>query len=337
MKVLLALQLTLCAAQLEQLLDVPASVMHVSLERWNEISAAKEDQVTSTGRVLSSTGRPHDRLPELLQWAEAPLPTRTRDYHNHHFNSDKWDLFEQRPGDVVIATAYKSGTTWMQGILANLILGETPANLANDISPWVDMRVPPPAAVKPALDGQTHRRFLKSHLPLDGLPYSETTKYIMLTRDLRDVAYSWYSHLKTVKQSGTWDLFDTIPGRFGDPIERGPLKRTARELFLDMIDNQSDGAKSEVWSYFHHLGTWWMYRHLPNMLLIHYADMKKDPKMVIRQVAEFLDIDATPELIDTVAENTSFDRMKAEESKILGPGLSETFKTGESGFFNKVA
>ena len=91
-------------------------------------------------------------------------------------------------------------------------------------------------------------------------------------------------------------------------------------------------------------GLWYPANVGPNLLLIMQdlcrlpsTSMEEDPKMVIRQVAEFLDIDATPELIDTVAENTSFDRMKAEESKILGPGLSETFKTGESGFFNKVA
>ena len=57
--------------------------------------AAKEgDVLPSTGRTLSYTGRPSDRLADLEAWASSSpdLPTRTRDYHSHHFNSDKWDL-----------------------------------------------------------------------------------------------------------------------------------------------------------------------------------------------------------------------------------------------------
>ena len=64
--------------------------------------------------------------------------------------------------DIVVVTSYKAGTTWMQGIVANLIFSgrELPASLF-DMSPWVDMRVAPLELVLTGLEQQTHRRFMK--------------------------------------------------------------------------------------------------------------------------------------------------------------------------------
>src|SRR5580700_5074624 len=71
---------------------------------------------------------------------ELPVPSHV--YQNHHFDSLRWNFVTLRDDDIVIATSYKAGTTWMQGIVANLIFSgrELPASLF-DLSPWVDMRV----------------------------------------------------------------------------------------------------------------------------------------------------------------------------------------------------
>ena len=37
------------------------------------------------------------------------------------------------------------------------------------------------------LENQTHRRFIKTHLPLDGIVYHPQIKYIVVGRDPRDV------------------------------------------------------------------------------------------------------------------------------------------------------
>ena len=49
------------------------------------------------------------------------LPQRTHIYQNHHFDSTRWDYFESRDEDIVIATSYKAGTTWTQAIVAHLL------------------------------------------------------------------------------------------------------------------------------------------------------------------------------------------------------------------------
>ena len=45
----------------------------------------------------------------------------TRSYYNQFLDSSRWDDFQTRPGDIVVATAYKAGTTWTQNILLHLI------------------------------------------------------------------------------------------------------------------------------------------------------------------------------------------------------------------------
>ena len=44
------------------------------------------------------------------------------------------------------------------------------------------------------MEAQTHRRFVKTHLPVDALVYSPKAKYIYIGRDGRDVLWSLYNH-----------------------------------------------------------------------------------------------------------------------------------------------
>ena len=79
--------------------------------------------------------------------------------------------FPFRQGDIVISTRSKSGTTWMQMICALLIFQtpELPAPLG-ELSPWLDWLVTPPRQMFARLAAQTHRRVIKTHTPLDGVP-----------------------------------------------------------------------------------------------------------------------------------------------------------------------
>ena len=104
-------------------------------------------------------------------------------------DSARWDGFMFRDGDIVISTRSKSGTTWMQMICALLVLGtpRLPAPLAV-LSPWLDHTVEPVADVRARLEAQRHRRFVKTHTPLDGLPLDPRATYVVVARHPLDLA-----------------------------------------------------------------------------------------------------------------------------------------------------
>ncbi|MFN4764781.1 sulfotransferase domain-containing protein, partial [Gillisia sp. Q332] len=63
-----------------------------------------------------------------------------------------------------------------------------------------------------------------------------------------------------------------------------------------------------------HVRSWWAIRHLPNVLLLHFADLKNDMPGGIRQIAAFLDIAVDESRWDAIVEHCSFDYMKANAS-----------------------
>src|SRR5689334_15858718 len=121
------------------------------------------------------------------------LPQKKRELHNHHFDSTIWNDFKFRDDDIVVSTYGKSGTTWMQQILGQMLHGPDPELAVAEMSPWLDLRVPPKAVKLPMVEAQQHRRFLKTHLPVDALVYSPKAKYIYIGRDARDVVWSFHN------------------------------------------------------------------------------------------------------------------------------------------------
>ena len=125
---------------------------------------------------------------------ESIWPRKRREVHNHHFDSTIWNDFAFRDDDIVIATYAKSGTTWTQQIVAQMLFGGDPPLAVAAMSPWLDLRVPPKAVKLEAVEAQTHRRILKTHLPVDALVFSPRAKYLYIARDGRDVVWSLYNH-----------------------------------------------------------------------------------------------------------------------------------------------
>src|SRR5438093_1031217 len=126
--------------------------------------------------------------------AEAKIswPRKTRELMNHHMDSTVWNDFAFRDDDVIVATYAKSGTTWTQQIVGQLVFGgDSPAPM-HELSPWLDLRVPPKEVKFAALEAQAHRRVVKSHLPLDALVFSPKAKYLYIGRDGRDVLFSFH-------------------------------------------------------------------------------------------------------------------------------------------------
>src|SRR3954466_10414409 len=114
-------------------------------------------------------------------------------------DSGRWDGFPFRRGDIVISTRSKSGTTWMQMICALLVLRtpRLPAPLG-ELSPWLDWLVRPADEVYAALAAQEHRRFIKTHTPLDGVPADAGVFYIVVGRHPLDMAVSLYHQIENI-------------------------------------------------------------------------------------------------------------------------------------------
>lgn len=56
-----------------------------------------------------------------MSTASIAWPRKTRELMNHHMDSTVWNDFDFRDNDVVVATYAKSGTTWTQQIVSQLL------------------------------------------------------------------------------------------------------------------------------------------------------------------------------------------------------------------------
>ncbi|OYW39164.1 MAG: sulfotransferase [Hydrogenophilales bacterium 12-61-10] len=251
-------------------------------------------------------------------------PHKTRELHNHHFDSTIWNDLAFRDDDIVIATYAKSGTTWMQQIVAQMLHGGDPDLAVAELSPWLDLRVPPKAVKLPQVEAQTGRRILKTHLPVDALVFSPRAKYLYIGRDGRDVVWSLYNHHANANAAWYQALNDT-PGRVGPAI--GPPPTDIRDYWRDWL--AQDGHP--FWPFWDNVRGWWAVRELPNVQFVHFNDLKRDLPGEMRRIAAFLEIPLDEARWDAIVEYCSFDWMKknAVKSVPLGgafwDGGAETF------------
>ncbi len=262
-------------------------------------------------------------------------PVRAHIYQNHHMDSTRWDYFAHRADDIIISTSYKAGTTWMQTIVANLLYPSGDLHMpATELSPWIDARWFPLELALNQLSAQTTRRCIKTHLPLDGLPYYPDAKYIVVCRDARDVFMSllnhWGNHTPEFYLS-----MNNVPGLVGDPFpefENDIPKLWRNWTTRGWFEWEADGYP--YWSHLHHCKTWWEFRHLPNIKLVHYADLLADLEGEMRAIAAYLNIEVPQAQWPRVVKACRFDTVKADPEKVVGD-MSFGFKGGAKTFINK--
>jgi aryl sulfotransferase len=257
-----------------------------------------------------------------IQW-----PQKARELQNHHFDSTIWNDLVFRDDDIIVSTYAKSGTTWTQQILGQLLFeGDASLEVAA-MSPWIDLRVPPKEVKLPTVEAQNHRRFMKTHLPVDALVYSPKAKYIYIARDGRDVVWSLYNHHFNANQTWYEALNDT-PGRVGPPIS--PPPDDIVEYWREWMSQ--DGFP--FWSLWENVRSWWQIRDLPNIKLIHFADLKQDLPGEMRAIAEFAEIPINESRWDAMVEHCSFEWMKKNATKSVPLG-GAFWDAGADVFINK--
>lgn len=255
-----------------------------------------------------------------------PAPVR---YVSADEDSGRWDGFPFRQGDIVISTRSKSGTTWLQMICALLVFQtpDLPAPLP-ELSPWLDLLVTPRTEVFAQLEAQRHRRFIKTHTPLDGIPIDERATYIVVAREPLDMAVSLYHQGDNLDRARMRRLAgQPEPGQ--PPAPRPPL----REWLLGWVDNDAshldemDSLPGVMW----HLSDAWARRQESNVVLVHYDDLISDLESQMRRLAGVLDIEMAEETWPILVEAATFASMSSRASE-LAPNHSGILKDNAAFF-----
>jgi aryl sulfotransferase len=266
------------------------------------------------------------------------LPKRIREYRNYGFDSRNWDLITPRDGDIVISTSYKSGTTWMQNIVLRLVFQGQDLPAVADVSPWVDRRRISVTPLIDQLEAQRHRRILKSHLSLDATPYHPGTRYIVVVRDARDVFMSLWNHLSQMNDA-VIEMVNAAPGRVGDPMPR--VGGDIHAFWQGWINRGWFPWETEGYPHsgnMAHTQSWWNFRHLPNILFVHFNDLLTNRATEVRRVAHHLGINVSDAAVDEIVVQTGFAAIRANAEK-AGPmekaAADQTWPQGLQTFFFK--
>ncbi|MGP3985882.1 sulfotransferase domain-containing protein [Streptomyces sp. 3N207] len=248
-------------------------------------------------------------------------------YRSPVLDSARWQGFPFRGDDIVISTPPKCGTTWTQMICALLVHGTTelPRPLSS-MSPWVDVLYRDRDEVLASLEGQRHRRFVKSHTPLDGLPYDERVTYVCVGRDPRDVGLSTQHHMANIDPATVARVRARAAGEQAAAEVAEEVTRRVREAaepgaagFRRWVENRAPVAEAPASLRYtlHHLRTFWEARHLGNVVLLHYDGLKSDLAGNMRRLARRLGIAVPEERFPELVRAATFEAMRGNAGQLV--------------------
>ena len=275
----------------------------------------------SPGMTPSHAPRYRERVPKLTR------------YRSPDEDNARWVGFPFREGDIVISTRSKSGTTWMQMVCALLIFQtpELPDSLGR-LSPWLDWVVTPREEVVQRLQAQRHRRFIKTHTPLDGVPFDPRATYLVVARHPLDTAVSLYPHSLNIDRARVRELVGCET-----EDDRAP-SQPLHEWLLGWIDWDGD-ARQELDSLpgiMWHLSDAWSRRAVPNVQVVHYDELAADLEGLMRDLAARLGLVVAEARWRELVDAASFKHMRARARELIDPfGVLKDpaafFRRGRSG------
>ncbi|MGJ8618258.1 MAG: sulfotransferase domain-containing protein, partial [Sulfitobacter sp.] len=224
-------------------------------------------------------------------------PTRT--YHGKITDSTRWNALNPRVGDIVVSTPPKSGTTWVQGILALLISGDPDVDANVTVNaPWIDINTRDVGEMVGKLDAQTHRRQFKTHTPLDGIPVWPDLRYISIYRHPIDVHFSFRRHLTNMTEKVLGDVYpDDISTSFRIFLEGDHFDGASLSTIVDHYRSALACEASE------------------NLLRLHYADLRRDLPHAFARISKHVGINHPTELQNTLIDAARFENMKANADR----------------------
>jgi hypothetical protein len=237
--------------------------------------------------------------------------------------------FEHRPGDIVISTRSKHGTTWVQMICALLVFqdADLPAPLSH-LSPWLDWLVVPRDEVFAQLDAQRHRRFVKTHTPLDGIPLDPRVTYIVVARHPLDAAVSLYHQGQNIDRA----RLRRLTGQ-PDADQHAQGRPPVHEWLAGWVDHdpapreELDSLPGVMW----HLSDAWARTRAADVMLIHYADLSADLERTMRSLADRLDITVREPVLPRLVAAARFEAMR-ERAALLAPNPQGVLRDSKAFF-----
>lgn len=204
--------------------------------------------------------------------------------------------FKARETDVLITTAPKAGTTWMQQILHQLKTGgDDSFENIDDVVPWLERQHANYSWQErlDLLEKYTNPRVFKTHCTYEQTPGIDIAKIVLSSRDPRDCCVSFYHH--------TMNLTD-------EAVELiGFKKPESLDAYFETWLNAG------VW--YRNVKSWWPYKDKENILWLRYEDMKQDLPGTIDTILQFLGWSLNPEQRENVLHYISFDYMKKHSEK----------------------
>ena len=229
----------------------------------------------------------------------------------------RWDALELREGDIVISAPPKCGTTWTQRLVSLLVFdGPNLPGPLPMVSPWLDLTAHPIEEVVAALDAQRHRRFIKTHTPLDGLVLDDRVIYIGVGRDPRDAAVSMLMDQYRMR------ALHQAAGPRGERFAPPGLDFDGEFRPLDVLRCWMDGpimpteGIASLATILHHYGSLWSRRHQPNVAVFHYADYQADLVGELARLAQLLGLDLGRDRAKELAQHATLDAMRAHAEEL---------------------
>ncbi|MBV9513200.1 MAG: sulfotransferase domain-containing protein [Mycobacteriaceae bacterium] len=248
----------------------------------------------------------------------------------------RWDALRLRPGDIVISAPSKCGMTWTQRLVSLLVFDgpELPGPLST-VSPWLDQTIRPIDEVVAALDAQQHRRFIKTHTPLDGLVLDDRVTYIGVGRDPRDAAVSMLHQEANMDQNRMRALHEAAAPEHGFvPPHDGHGELAPHEAIRDWMERpiMPPEGMGSLATILYHFDSLWRRRHLPNVALFHYADFQADVADELVRLGQVLGYHVGRARAEELAQHASLHAMRAHASQFAPNSTDGIWRSNERFF-----
>ena len=215
--------------------------------------------------------------------------------------------FRPRADDIIVAVPAKCGTTWLLHICHQIRMqgAEPDFDEQNDVITWIEY-----SKHLFNLDPDEHSmkqppgiRIFKSHLPYPAVP--KGGKMIYCFRDQSDALYSAYKFVNSMlclKGRVTLSVF----------ANGAIMNHSVENAYRDLL-------------------TWWEHRHDKDVLFLFFDDLKEDHTGIVCQIAEFVGVECSGEVLARVVHTTTHAEMARHSSRFDAHNIAKILaeKLGE--------